>query len=55
MTIILLLIAAIVALAADSGGSQTLDAMGCDEGSGLDIRGGHDSGTYRAGSGVQER
>lgn len=51
MTIILLLIAAIVALAADSGGSQTLDATGSE----LDIRGGHDPATYRVGSGVQER
>lgn len=55
MTIILLLIAAIVALAADSDGSQTLDATGCDEGSGLDIRESHGSGTYRAGSGARER
>ena len=55
MTIILLLLAAIVALAADSGGSQSMDGTGCDEGSGWDIRGSHDPATYRAGSGVQER
>ena len=55
MTIILLLIAAIVALAADSGGSQTQDDTSCDEGKGLDIREGHGSGTYRMGPGVQER
>ena len=48
MTIILLLIAAIVALAADSDGSRVLDATACDEENDQEARRHRDTGRWVA-------